>query len=57
MTLNSKHRTERLKTKNKRDRYTKNQNPKRLKSSFNKRIGRKCNLYQPVLSKVMTTRK
>ena len=56
MTLNSKHRTERLKTKN-RDRCAKNQNPKRLKPSFNKRIGRKCNLYQPVLNKIMNTRK
>ena len=41
MRLNSKHRTEILKTKSKRYRNTKNQNPERLKPSFSKRIGRK----------------
>ena len=44
MTLNSKHRTEKLKTKNQRYRNTKNQNAERRKPSFIKRIGRKCRL-------------
>ena len=41
-TLNSKHRTKKLKTKIQRYRNTKNQNTERRKSSFTKRIGRKC---------------
>ena len=44
MTLNSKHRTEKLKTKNHRYRNTKNQNTERRKPSFTKWIGRKCRL-------------
>ena len=44
MTLNSKRRTEKLKTKNKRYRNTKNQNPQRLKPDFSKRISRKFRL-------------
>ena len=39
MTLNSKHRTEKLKAKNQRYRQAKSQ-----KSSFTKRIDRKCRL-------------
>ena len=41
MTLNLNHRTEKLKTENKRYRNTKSQNPERLKSSYSKIIGRK----------------
>ena len=44
MTLNSKHRIEKLKTKNQRYRNTKNQNTERRKPSFTKRIGAKCRL-------------
>ena len=44
MTLNSKHRTEKLNTKNKRYRNTKKQNPERFKPSISNRIGRKCRL-------------
>ena len=54
MALNSKHRIKRLKTKSQRYRNTKNQNAEILKSSFTKRIGRKCRF---VLNKVMATRK
>ena len=50
MTLNSKHRTEKLKTKNQRYRDTKNQNTEKRKPSFTKRIGRKSDLYKPVLN-------
>ena len=39
-----KHRTEKLKTKNKRYRNTIDQNSERLKPSFSKGIGRKCRL-------------
>ena len=42
MTLNSKHRTEKLKTKNQRYRNTKNQNTKREETSFSKKIDIKC---------------
>ena len=41
MTLNSKHRAEKLKPKDQRYRNTENQNIERRKSSFTKRIGRK----------------
>ena len=44
MTLNSKHKTEKLKTKSKIYRNTKKQNSERLKFSFSKRLGRKCRL-------------
>ena len=44
MTLNSKHKKEKPKTKNRTYRNTKNQNPERLKPSFSKGIGRKCRL-------------
>ena len=58
MTLNSKYKTEKLKAENKRYRNTKNQNPEKLKPSFSKRIGRKWRfIYQPVMNKIMTTRK
>ena len=43
MTLNSKHRTEKLKTKNQRNRNMKNQDTER-KPSFTKRTIRKCRL-------------
>ena len=39
MTQNSKHRTEKIKTKNQRNRNMKNQNTERRKASFTKRIG------------------
>ena len=42
MTLNSKHRTKKLKTKNQRYRNAKNQNTKREEPSFSKRIDIKC---------------
>ena len=42
--LNSKYRTEKLKTRKKRHRNTKNQNPPRRKLSFSKRKGGKCRL-------------
>ena len=48
MTLNSKYRTEKLKTKNKRYSNTKNQNPERLKLSFSKRIGRRNRRFSDV---------
>ena len=44
MTSNSKHRTEKIKTKIQRIRNMKSQNTKRRKPSFTKRIGRKCKL-------------
>ena len=44
MTLNSKHRTEKLKTKSQRYWNTKNENTDRRKSSFTERIGRKYRL-------------
>ena len=44
MTLNSKHGTEKLKTKNQRNRNMKNQNAERRKPSFTKRTDRKCRL-------------
>ena len=44
ITMNSKHRPEKLKTKNHRNRNMKNQNTQRRKLSFTKRIGRKCRL-------------
>ena len=44
MTLNSKHRTEKKKAKNQRNRNMKNQDTERRKPSFNKRIGRKCRI-------------
>ena len=44
MTLNSKHRTEKLKTKNQRNRNMKNQDTERWKPSFTKRTIRKCRL-------------
>ena len=46
MTLNSKHRTEKMKTKNQRKRNMKNQNTERQKPSFTKAIGRKCRLIE-----------
>ena len=42
MTLNSKHRPEKMKTKNQRYRNMENQNTERRKPSFTKRIGKKC---------------
>ena len=56
MTLNSKHKTEKLKTKSKIYRNTKKQNSERLKFSFSKRLGRKCRLTSTALNKIMTTR-
>ena len=44
MTLNSKHRTEKLKIKNQRYRNTKNQNTERRTPTFTKKINRKCRL-------------
>ena len=44
MTLKSKHKTEKLKTKSQRSRNMENQNKERRKPSFTKRIGRKCRL-------------
>ena len=44
MTLNSKYRTKRIKTKNQINRKMKNQNKERWKPSFDKRIGRQCRL-------------
>ena len=44
MTLNSKHSTEKLKTKNQRNRNMKSQNTERRKPSFTNKIGRKCRL-------------
>ena len=44
MTLNSKHRTEKVKNKNQRNRNMKNKNTERRKPSFTKRMGRKCRL-------------
>ena len=44
MSLNSKHRTEKLKTKNERYKNTKNQITERRKPSFTKRLRRKCRL-------------
>ena len=44
MTLNSKHRKEKLSTKNQRYKNAKNQNTERRKPSFTKRIGRECRL-------------
>ena len=41
MTLNSKHITEKLKTKDQGYRKTENQNMERRKSSFTKSVGRK----------------
>ena len=40
MTLNSKHKTEKIKTKNQRHRNIKNQNTDRGKPGFAKRLGR-----------------
>ena len=42
MTLNSKHRTEKIKTKNQRNRNIKTKTQRRRKPCFTKRIGRKC---------------
>ena len=42
MTLNSKHRTEKIKTKNQRNRNVKTKTQRRRKPCFTKRIGRKC---------------
>ena len=44
MTLNSKHRTEKIKTKNQRNRSMKSQNTERRKPRFTKRMGRNCRL-------------
>ena len=44
MSLNSKHRTEKLKIKNERYKNPKNQNTERRKHSFTKRLRRKCKL-------------
>ena len=44
MTLNSKQRTEKIKTKSRRNRNMKSQNIERQKTSLIKRIGRKCRL-------------
>ena len=44
ITLNSKHKAEKLKTKSKTCRNTKKQNSEKLKFSFSKRLGRKCRL-------------
>ena len=44
MTLNSKHSTEKLKTKDQRNRNMKSQNTERQKPSFTNKIGRKCRL-------------
>ena len=52
MTLNSKHRTEKIKSKNQRNRNMKSQNTERRKPSLTRRIGRK---YKPVLNKIMNT--
>ena len=57
MTLNSKHRTEIIKTKNQRNWSMKSQTTERRKLRFAKRIGKKCKFYNPVLNKIMTTRK
>ena len=45
MMLNSKHRTEKTKSKNQINRNMKNQNTERRKPSFTGRIGRKCTNY------------
>ena len=44
VTLNLKYRTEKLKTKNRKNRNMKNQITERRKPSFTKRIARKCRL-------------
>ena len=44
MSLNSKHRTEKLKIKNERYKNPKNQNTERRKHSFTKRLRRKCRI-------------
>ena len=44
MTLNSKHRTQKIKSKNQRYRNMKNQNTERRKPSITNRIGSKCRI-------------
>ena len=46
ITLNTKHRTEKLKTNKQRYKNTQNQNTDRRKSSFTKTMCRKCRLYK-----------
>ena len=52
MTLNSKHRTEKVKTKDQRYRNTKNQNTERRKSIL---LVEHTDLYKPALNKIITT--
>ena len=56
MILNPKHRTEKLKTKDKKTWKTKTQEDWKLVLAKGKRISKKADLHKPVLNKIMSTR-
>ena len=56
MILNPKHRTEKLKTKDKKTWKTKTQEDWNLVLAKGKRISKKADLHKPVLNKIMSTR-